>query len=102
MSRKVEIDRRDSDRDRDRRNRDRDRDGDRIKERERDRDTNPRRPIRETREPEQEEGVSQVEVFPTFDAMGLKEDLLRGIYSYGIFTFNYYDLFYSVMRFVSS
>jgi hypothetical protein len=28
---------------------------------------------------------ADVEVFPTFDAMGLKEDLLRGIYSYGFF-----------------
>lgn len=26
---------------------------------------------------------TDVEVFSTFDAMGLKEDLLRGIYSYG-------------------
>ena len=25
-----------------------------------------------------------VNVLPTFDAMGLKEDLLRGIYAYGI------------------
>ena len=25
----------------------------------------------------------EVEVFPTFESMGLKEDLLRGIYSYG-------------------
>lgn len=24
-----------------------------------------------------------IAVFPTFEAMGLKEDLLRGIYSYG-------------------
>ena len=24
-----------------------------------------------------------VDVFPTFDAMGLRDDLLRGIYSYG-------------------
>ena len=27
--------------------------------------------------------TNAVEVFPTFDAMGLKEDLLRGIYAYG-------------------
>ena len=26
---------------------------------------------------------TDVEVFSTFDSMGLKEDLLRGIYSYG-------------------
>lgn len=25
-----------------------------------------------------------VQVMPTFDSLGLKEDLLRGIYSYGI------------------
>lgn len=25
----------------------------------------------------------ELQVFPTFEAMGLKEDLLRGIYSYG-------------------
>ena len=25
-----------------------------------------------------------VEVLPTFDTMGLKEDLLRGIYAYGM------------------
>ena len=25
-----------------------------------------------------------VDVLPTFDAMGLKEDLLRGIYAYGM------------------
>lgn len=24
-----------------------------------------------------------IQVYPTFEAMGLKEDLLRGIYSYG-------------------
>ena len=27
--------------------------------------------------------TNAVEIFPTFDAMGLKEDLLRGIYAYG-------------------
>lgn len=29
------------------------------------------------------ETSADVSVVPTFDAMGLKEDLLRGIYSYG-------------------
>lgn len=24
-----------------------------------------------------------IQIYPTFEAMGLKEDLLRGIYSYG-------------------
>lgn len=28
-----------------------------------------------------------VEVMPSFDAMGLKEDLLRGIYAYGMILF---------------
>jgi ATP-dependent RNA helicase len=27
-----------------------------------------------------------IQVMPTFDSLGLKEDLLRGIYSYGIVT----------------
>lgn len=27
-----------------------------------------------------------VEVIPTFDSIGLREDLLRGIYAYGLFT----------------
>jgi hypothetical protein len=29
-----------------------------------------------------------IEVFPSFDAMGLKEDLLRGIYAYGLYLFS--------------
>ena len=32
------------------------------------------------------ETSADVAVVPTFDAMGLKEDLLRGIYSYGPFS----------------
>ena len=28
--------------------------------------------------------TDEVEVFATFDSLGLKEDLLRGIYAYGI------------------
>jgi hypothetical protein len=32
---------------------------------------------------------AEVEVYPTFDSMGLKEDLLRGIYSYGKYYFIY-------------
>lgn len=27
-----------------------------------------------------------LQVYPTFEAMGLKEDLLRGIYNYGAFS----------------
>ena len=41
--------------------------------------------------PTDEEDITadrDVEVFASFDVMGLKEDLLRGIYSYGIFVMN--------------
>ena len=30
------------------------------------------------------ETSEEVEVTPTFDSMGIREDLLRGIYAYGI------------------
>ena len=30
------------------------------------------------------ETSEEVEALPTFDAMGLREDLLRGIYAYGL------------------
>ena len=33
------------------------------------------------------ETSKEVTVTPSFDAMGLKEDLLRGIYTYGMFEF---------------
>ena len=32
------------------------------------------------------ETSEDVEVIPTFDSMGLREDLLRGIYAYGMLT----------------
>lgn len=31
------------------------------------------------------ETSEEVDVIPTFDNMGLREDLLRGIYAYGMF-----------------
>ena len=33
------------------------------------------------------ETSEEVNVIPTFDSMGLREDLLRGIYAYGTYTF---------------
>ena len=33
------------------------------------------------------ETSEDVKVIPTFDSMGLREDLLRGIYAYGTYTF---------------
>jgi len=33
------------------------------------------------------ETSEEVNVIPTFDSMGLREDLLRGIYAYGTCTF---------------
>lgn len=33
------------------------------------------------------ETSEDVEVIPTFDSMGLREDLLRGIYAYGSYVF---------------
>ena len=36
---------------------------------------------------------ADLQVFPTFDAMGLKEDLLRGIYSYGKLISNRFKMF---------
>lgn len=49
--------------------------------------------VRSVIEQEREEGdvgmeyslTEGVDVLPSFDAMGLKEDLLRGIYAYGAF-----------------
>ena len=34
------------------------------------------------------ETSEDVEVIPTFDSMGLREDLLRGIYAYGNYLFS--------------
>ena len=38
------------------------------------------------------ETSEEVKVIPTFDSMGLREDLLRGIYAYGTYTFTTCDL----------
>lgn len=34
------------------------------------------------------ETSEDVEVLPTFNSMGLREELLRGVYAYGRFTFS--------------
>ena len=39
----------------------------------------------------------EVDVYPSFDVMGLKEDLLRGIYSYGMRYVMYYV--YTIVEF---
>ncbi len=36
------------------------------------------------------ETSEDVNVIPTFDSMGLREDLLRGIYAYGTYDFHFY------------
>ena len=38
------------------------------------------------------ETSGEVEVTPTFDALGLREDLLRGIYAYGAFARLHHEL----------
>ena len=44
------------------------------------------------------ETSEDVEVLPTFDVMGLREDLIRGIYAYGLF-FKYIRSFSSKITF---
>ena len=39
------------------------------------------------------ETSEEVEVVPTFDNMGLKQDLIRGIYAYGEYILKKWDLF---------
>lgn len=39
------------------------------------------------------ETSEEIDVVPTFDRMGLNEDLLRGIYSYGIYFYLFLNNF---------